>query len=151
MRPLRSSQTRSIQRKSDMVAYSFKPRFVDPILWGRKDQTIRAPRNGTSQHAAVGQELQLYTGMRTKACRLILRTTCTERLSVLLRWRPIIEFQIDGERLDPSGYEAFARRDGFADVADMEAFWAGTHGPVEWFRGEIIRWLPPSAPVEIGV
>ncbi|MGO4286877.1 ASCH domain-containing protein [Bosea sp. TAB14] len=35
---------------------------------GRKRQTIRAPRR---RHARVGEQLQLYTGMRTKACRLI--------------------------------------------------------------------------------
>ena len=51
-----------------MVAYSFNKGFVDPIASGRKRQTIRAPRR---RHAQIGEQLQLYTGMRTKACRLI--------------------------------------------------------------------------------
>ena len=33
-----------------MVAYSFKRRFVEPMLWGRKDGTIRLPRDGASRH-----------------------------------------------------------------------------------------------------
>lgn len=51
-----------------MVAYSFNKRFAEPIETGQKRQTIRAPRR---RHARVGEQLQLYTGMRTKACRLI--------------------------------------------------------------------------------
>ncbi|PZU93100.1 MAG: hypothetical protein DI527_07580 [Chelatococcus sp.] len=51
-----------------MVAYSFNRQFAAPIESGRKRQTIRAPRR---RHASIGEQLQLYTGMRTKACRLI--------------------------------------------------------------------------------
>lgn len=123
-----------------MVAYSFKPRFAAPILAGTKDQTLRAPR-ADLRHARVGQALQLYQGMRTKDCRLILRTVCSERRSVVLRWRPRIEFLIDGMPLPAGDYDSFARRDGFASVAEMAAFWDGRG---ETFRGEIIRWAPAS-------
>lgn len=51
-----------------MVAYSFNKGFVPSIESGRKRQTIRAPRR---RHVRIGEQLQLYTGMRTKACRLI--------------------------------------------------------------------------------
>lgn len=56
-----------------MVAYSFRARFVVPIEAGTKRQTIRAPRK---RHAKPGEEMQLYTGMRTRACRLIRLATC---------------------------------------------------------------------------
>ena len=52
-----------------MVAYSLKPRFIPPILSGAKRQTIRAISR--RRHAIPGETLQLYTGMRTKQCRLI--------------------------------------------------------------------------------
>lgn len=119
-----------------MVAYSFKHRFIEPILAGTKDQTIRAPRRDL-RHARVGQALQLYSGMRTADCKLILRTSCSERHSVLLLWRPIIEFTVDGLPLPADQYESFARRDGFESLADMEEFWAGRG---DLFGGEIIRW-----------
>ena len=59
-----------------MTVYSFKARFVPAIEAGTKRQTIRAPRAGRSRHANVGSELQLYTAMRTKHCRLIRRVRC---------------------------------------------------------------------------
>jgi len=56
-----------------MVAYSFKAQFREPILAGTKRQTIRADRK---RHARLGEALQLYTGMRTRQCKLIGRATC---------------------------------------------------------------------------
>ena len=49
-----------------MVAYNFKPQFVPLIETGAKQQTIRSPRK---RHTQPGEAMQLYTGMRTKACR----------------------------------------------------------------------------------
>jgi hypothetical protein len=53
-----------------MVAYNFKPQFAPLVEAGTKLQTIRAERR--SRHAAPGEAIQLYTGMRTKACRKLL-------------------------------------------------------------------------------
>jgi hypothetical protein len=41
-----------------MVAYSFKRRFVEPMLWGRKDGTIRLPRDGASRHCGEFREMR---------------------------------------------------------------------------------------------
>jgi hypothetical protein len=46
-----------------VVAYSFRQQFRPPILAGTKRQTIRADRK---RHARPGEQLQLYTGMRTR-------------------------------------------------------------------------------------
>ena len=132
-----------------MVAYSFKPQFVAPILAGRKAQTIRAPRRGNSHHARPGDRLQLYRGMRTSSCELILRTICTEHHLVTLRWRPIVEVLIGREKLPTSRLDDFAQGDGFDDFEAMERFWAETHR-VDCFAGELMRWKPPLGLVEMG-
>lgn len=128
-----------------MVAYSFQKRFAPRILDGSKDQTIRADR--VKGHAAAGDALQLYTGMRTKQCRLIARTTCTEVLPCRLVFSPVIEFYVGAERV--RDLDAFARRDGFADLQDMARFWSETHrsaGRIE-FTGTLIRWSPLTGDV----
>lgn len=58
-----------------MPAYSFKSRFAEPILSNQKLQTIRAV--GKRRHARVGERMQLYTGMRTKQCKLIATRICS--------------------------------------------------------------------------
>lgn len=120
-----------------MVAYSFRPRFVDPILAGTKRQTIRSI--GLRRHAMSGQQLQLYTGMRTKQCRLIGRAECLRcegiKLSFVHHGGVITESL--GHLVDLDG---FARSDGFADWDDMRAFWRAEHGePAEW-SGIIVTW-----------
>jgi len=122
-----------------MVAYSFQKRFAPRILDGTKDQTIRAPRaNG---HAEPGNALQLYTGMRTRQCRLIARTTCADVLPIKIVFRPVVEIEISGVRLDADDLDAFARRDGFADLDDLVAFWSGPKAPeIHRFSGFVIRW-----------
>jgi len=128
-----------------MTAYSFQPRFVAPILAGTKQQTIRAERK---RHGRPGEELQLYTGMRTKRCRLIGRANCfsvwpitidIERREIEYADR-IISLQQD--------LDAFARTDGFADWWEMRDFWKEahrkglttlSHDNKPW-RGVLIRW-----------
>ena len=125
-----------------MVAYSFRPRFLDPIVSGRKRQTIRAI--GRRRHARPGEALQLYTGMRTKQCRLIGRATCTAVAAVTLRFAAdaggdtvTVDQATVGDR------DAFARRDGFAGWEELRAFWRTAH-PAAFaagaFAGTIICW-----------
>lgn len=142
-----------------MVAYSFKPRFCEPILAGTKTQTIRAHRK---RHARVGEELQLFTGMRTKRCLLIKRARCVGLFVVALNLPgedveiktglgapgPFLRHFHGEQRLTPSGgirrsrLDEFARRDGFGDWRDLRAFWAMEHPGVDRFEGVLIRWAP---------
>ena len=134
-----------------MVAYSFRRQFVHPIQAGLgianqfgvvppvspKRQTIRAYRK---RHARLGEELQLYCGMRTKHCFLIGRARCVDADFITLDFTGLVSinrrsFQ-DVDRLDE-----FARSDGFADFVEMRAFWAKEHG-LSRFNGVIIRWEP---------
>ena len=134
-----------------MVAYSFKKRFAAPIRAGTKAQTIRAQRK---RHARPGEEAQLYTGMRTKHCKLIGRSICESVMSVRLTFHRAygpMSFFIDGVLLGCDAMEAFAQADGFgADggiaVLDMAAFWFDAHGGAGDeidFAGVVIRWQPP--------
>lgn len=126
-----------------MVAYSFKTQFAKPILAGTKRQTIRAPRK---RHARVGETLQLFTGMRTRSCRLIGTATCSivspitmifpsgpmtvgrrEKGDILTTWADV-------------ALDNFAIRDGFSDFAAMRAFWEAEHRGVARFTGVLVQW-----------
>ncbi|MCO5085104.1 MAG: hypothetical protein M9939_26490 [Mesorhizobium sp.] len=121
-----------------MVAYSFKKQFAEPILSGRKRQTIRADRR---RHARPGERLQLYTGMRTKHCRLVARTTCIAVLRIVIDMpagrQPSI--MLDGRPVEV-GLDHFARLDGFEDWSDMATFWMDNHPGVDRFEGVLIQW-----------
>ena len=137
-----------------MVAYSFKARFADPILDGTKAQTIRGPRK---RHARSGEELQLFTGMRTKHCRLIKRATCERVTPVRLQFHRTygpLSITFDGLSLGSDAMERFAQADGFGEsgyaILDMAAFWFAAHGrgvdEID-FAGFVIAWRPLAAPL----
>jgi hypothetical protein len=129
-----------------MVAYSFKKRFVAPILSGRKSQTIRA--EGKRLHARPGLLVQLYTGMRTRQCQLILESRCSMVQPILIDWH-LGTIMLGSDMVED--LEDFAQRDGFADLAEMRAFWQAEHPGILTFPGFVIRWTPPAmVPAEMG-
>lgn len=139
-----------------MVAYSFQARFVEPILASTKGGTIRAQRRGSGLarpggHARPGEPLQLYTGIRTKQCRLITRLYCAEVEPITLNFRsnsvalgaPLLGGT--GRMLGfgrsygpgPQRLDLFAKFDGFDGWDEMSSFFQGKE-----FSGWHIRWLP---------
>ncbi len=142
-----------------MVAYSFKRRFIAPIMAGLghgidnvpKRQTIRSI--GKKRHARPGEIIQLYCGLRTKNCFSIGVARCVSVDPIQLFFKPshiliISLFSSPGHRhRHISGRKAlddFARDDGFADWHEMESFWREAHptkrlGP---WTGIIIKWEP---------
>jgi len=124
-----------------MVAYSFRSRFIQPIEVGRKRQTIR---NDRKRHARPGEQVQLYTAMRTKQCRLIARSICFAVTPIRLEFEsPRITV---GDRLPivaRDDRDSFAWRDGFEDWDDMAAFWKAEHETLDVFSGVLIEWTPP--------
>lgn len=135
-----------------MVAYSFKPRFVEPIRVGLgerrmhtvhpKRQTIRADRR---RHARPGEELQLYRGLRTKGCYLIGRARCIDVVPIQIHFRKRrrsdwVRAVIKLDR--PSQLDHFARDDGFRDWQELREFWAQEHPGVDDFEGVLITWGP---------
>lgn len=134
-----------------MTAYNFKARFVAPILAGTKRQTIRKPRTGRSRHVRPGEEIQLYTGMRTRHCKLIGRAICERVIDVQLRLvdtghtEGVTRFNAGDPRFSAwprhkRELNDFARQDGFKDWAALKAFWAEHHRGVETFDGVLISW-----------
>lgn len=119
-----------------VVAYSFKQRFVAPILARTKKQTIRADRK---RHAREGESVQLYTGMRTKYCRLILRAACVGIEPVTLILGPVGIVRV-GDRPFPGSLDDFARADGFNKWDDLVYFWELNHPDTPIFSGVLIRW-----------
>ncbi|MGS4945196.1 ASCH domain-containing protein [Meridianimarinicoccus sp. RP-17] len=126
-----------------MVAYSFKQRFCDDIAAGRKRQTIRGHRK---RHARVGEPVQLYFGMRTRACRKLIGPDpiCTAVVPIKIGVP-----QHGGEpalvSLEGAPFrhvdDAFAIADGFWGWADFTLFWRDTHGAGN-FSGMLIEWAP---------
>ncbi len=129
-----------------MVAYSFQRQFAQPILDGTKGGTIRADRR---RHARPGEELQLYTGMRTRQCRLIARKTCldVDRVRLVFGDRPAVVIVRPDMMVSIAGRKrlnAFAVFDGFPDWAALAEFWRETHH-VDQFDGVHVRWLEMPA------
>lgn len=127
-----------------MVAYNFKKLFGEPIRWGLKTHTLRAPRAGRSRHAQPKERLQLYTRLRTKHTRKILDydPICRWVLPCRLRFaRPhhVAEVQVDGVDLDP---DAFATSDGFAYVQ--------SRAKGAWFADGKARWISDSPAAVMG-
>ncbi|MEO0589083.1 MAG: ASCH domain-containing protein [Pseudomonadota bacterium] len=137
-----------------MVAYSFKKQFGEPIVSGEKCQTVRAPRK---RHARVGEPVQLYVGMRTKACRKLIEPdpicTSTQIVEIHIdRDAPeiITVMMLDGTALMDHEIEFFAWCDGFRSQPGKSArhmmgeFWMREHLERDAselrFVGFVIRW-----------
>lgn len=115
-----------------MTAINFTM-FIDKVENGTKTQTIRADTK-----VKAGDALQLYTGMRTKACRLLKHTICKSVTSVILMSRlaqPHGNVALTGIYL-----EEFAHADGFATYADMWAFFEKRANADGEFHGKVIKW-----------
>lgn len=132
-----------------MVAYSYKPSFVQPIRLKVKRQTIRLPRK---RHARPGEALQLFTGPRMKPERLggaVCQTAYDVRLD--FKTSPSVELDASITLDTDEALNAFAIRDGFAvpeRFADlgwspweyMARWWRLTHPDHPVFSGVLIDW-----------
>jgi hypothetical protein len=68
-----------------MGLYNFQPRFVPYILDGTKTHTIRAERRHMDM---PGKTMHLYTGLRHKGARLLMRVPCVKY--------EFVRFEVDG-------------------------------------------------------
>jgi hypothetical protein len=125
-----------------MGLYNFKSRFAPRILDGSKTHTIRPIRAIPDK---PGKTLHLYTGLRTKSARLLMRVECSKIESITIEHHPerfldddpeLYSVTIDDVVLDRGECEAFARRDGFEDFDEMMKFWEGRLP----FEGQIVHW-----------
>jgi len=139
-----------------MVAYSFKSFFAPKILDGTKRQTIRAV--GRRRHALPGEEIQLYTGLRTQWCKLIARATCEDARGIDIEFDVAADIAriylglslgIKGNRSvfsERPDLDRFAMSDGFNDWHEMRQFMIKHHGDKKVrrmkFEGVLITWKP---------
>lgn len=151
--------------------FSFRPRFVNPIRAGLglpemtatpdrfepalgriKRQTIRAER-ADGKRPAVGDELHLFTGMRTPQCeRLAPRrwafVTDVRDIAITLATAhdasdhvgDTVKFTPGVKLIAPIHLHAFSQDDGFRDWQDMRDFWHKEHRGVSEFAGFITFW-----------
>jgi len=122
-----------------MPAYNFQPGFASLIEKGEKRQTIRKKRKRPTR---PGDKLYLYTGMRTKKCRLLGRTVCADVQDIIITETGI---EMDGKRLSAAECHALAKADGFDDVVTFQAFFRAHYGLP--FTGVVIRWFPLGQPI----
>lgn len=123
-----------------MVAYNFQPEFAAPILDGTKSSTIRPI--GLRQHAVRGEGLQLYTGLRTKSVRLLMRVPCDGSEAIVIhRGGARRVFATWGRDYESDDLGRLAASEGFASPREM----------IEWFDDRYglptpammrIRWNP---------
>ena len=118
-----------------MGLYNFKERFVEPILTGRKNHTIRATRKHPDK---PGNIMHLYTGLRTKNARLLMRRPCVKVEEIVIDHECSMQVYVNGVELDRDERERLAVADGFKDFAEMRAFWNGRTP----FKGNIFHWEP---------
>lgn len=114
-----------------MVAINFQAQFAPDIRAGRKTQTIRK-----TARCKTGDELQLYTGQRTKDCTLIGTATCAicEPITIAEDYLATGYFRL------PSGDAAhIAHIDGFANLAAMREWFRQRYGSLP-FSGYRIMW-----------
>lgn len=130
-----------------MGLYNFQRRFVPMVLAGEKTHTIRASRKHVDK---PGNTLHLYTGLRQKGARLLMRAECTkvEEVEISGGWESYSgeffgDVKIDGSSLYHDEREQLARRDGFDSFAEMMEFWRGRLP----FQGHIIHWKKNDPPV----
>ncbi|MBT9314211.1 hypothetical protein [Leptothoe spongobia] len=116
-----------------MVASNFKKQFAPLIESGQKQQTIRAPRK--NRHAIAGETIQIYTGMRTKACTKLIAPDplCVASLKIKIDGS---EVSIEGVFLNELERQRLAIADGFDSYDKLASFFE----PRMPFEGVLIAW-----------
>jgi hypothetical protein len=116
-----------------MSLLGFKKQFAGPVERREKRQTIRAKVHGHQ----VGRPIQLYTGLRTKACRKLadVDPVCVSIDPVVIAWGGYCK--IGGTLFGGERMAAFAAADGFASTKAFFEFFCPDKAT---FTGFLIRW-----------
>lgn len=117
-----------------MTAFNFKPVFAEMVEANEKFQTIRRLRKKHNPYP--GEKLQLYCGMRTKACKKIKDVRC---ISVDKIWIEYERININGKELSQAERNEIAYADGFRhNPKTLYEFFLKQYGFP--FEGILIRW-----------
>ena len=116
------------------MTYNFQARFAPMVRDGRKRSTIRRKRKD-GKVPKVGEMLHLFTGMRTRRCKLIGAWECEEVMEIYLSKEGAF---LDGVSLSEKELESIAWLDGFDFQEEMLRWFELTHGLP--FSGHLIQW-----------
>lgn len=123
-----------------MVAINFKKQFADDVAYGHKTQTIRQ-----KARCRVGDELQLYTGQRTKQCEKLADAICTSIQPIevhptymKLNGVELYKGNAARDELDDRDND-FAKKDSFDGYMEMSDFFRQQYGELP-FIGVVIKW-----------
>lgn len=129
-----------------MPALNFVKRFAPDVESGKKRSTIR--RAGKRLPPKVGDQLSLYTGMRTKYCRLLRKETCIDVNPIFIslkKGKPVLAIGVivGTEKcwIEVSATEVkeMAIEDGFKS---KEEFFDYFLSDTDEFYGFLIEWNP---------
>ena len=118
-----------------MPALNFKKQFASVVEAWMKRQTIR-PRRKDGRDPKPGQQLYLYTGMRTKNCRKLGQTICTAVKTIAIEENG--DIWVGNRRLGIDEKYELVKADGFHYIDDFRNFFLKTHGLP--FYGFLIKW-----------
>lgn len=131
-----------------MVAYSFQPQFALPIATKTKRQTLR---NDRKRHARAAEEIQLYTGLRTRHARKLGIASCVSVQPIRIDFAKSTVWSPATNRWWTRAIELddFAELDGFAGWAALADFWRIHHPAMrDAWEGVRIFWADTFTPVE---
>jgi hypothetical protein len=120
-----------VVRRGVVVALNFSAQFSTAIESGCKTQTIRE-----KARCKAGDRLELYTGQRTKSCRLLRLAVCKDVTYIGLAARRLT---LGNSERFPREIDEFARSDGFSDFDEMW-LWFSERYKTHSFTGYVIRW-----------
>ena len=116
-----------------MPALNFKKEFADAVESGEKTQTIRKVRK---RPIKTGDTLYLFTGMRTKSCRLLRKTICLGVMPITIDETIVYIDRAQYKGSVSVGY--LAKKDGFDSADAFLDFFRKQYGLP--FEGVLIWW-----------
>lgn len=121
-----------------MVAFNFKKVFASDVESGIKTQTIRSKKR-----CKIGDNVQLYTGMRTKSCRKLADSVCIGTAKIEITedcpWRLS---ETEGEVHVRKDDKSFVELDGFKNAKEFVDFFRKEYGLP--YTGYVHVWRDPK-------
>lgn len=140
-----------------MVAFNFQPQFAPLILSGKKRHTFRL-----TKRCAPGEMMQIFTGQRTKACKLLIEAKClhvaeTAIFPHCVYTGPYVFTLAASNVVNLKNYcwppsihgatrlplDNFARADGFKSHDEMIEFFSDKYADKWPLKGWLHVWEPP--------
>jgi hypothetical protein len=120
---------------------NFQARFAPLVETGMKPHTVRA-RRADGRDPLPGDTLHLYTGLRTKAARLLRREPCQYAADITVQASAgdVHHILLGGRPLEQHAIDVLAANDGFPNATEFVRFFEQTYGLP--FTGLLIGWEP---------